>query len=357
MRLSAAILPVVLAGAALAAEPDAPAPSTVEYATQKRLNLRFPQPVDREALVVLEFDVLANGRTANITLLDDGFHEERFVKEAMRALEQSRWDPRRVNGEPVDSQGLRKRFSFSVANQQQGITEEFALEAEKLEDLLNKKDFAGAEAHAQWMLVNTVTLKYEYAILEAELAQTYALMGRPQDALQKIRKATSRSTGWPEFLQLLDKPPPNDPSLYLLEKDLVVRLLRLQMQLLASVGLPLEAMQTYYELAGLEQLAPDDPVVATSLLLTEQIRGGGLLRGEIELGTGGSWRQFLSRRRFALENVRGSIGDMRLACEGGSRDLSYSPGEEWEAPSGWGLCTVGIQGAPGGGFEFVEFAD
>jgi hypothetical protein len=89
-------------------------------------------------------------------------------------------------------------------------------------------------------------------------------MGRPQDALHKIRRATSRSTGWPEFLQLLDKPPPNDPSRYLLEKDLVVRLLRLQMQLLASVGLPLEAMQTYYELAGLEQLAPDDPVVAAS---------------------------------------------------------------------------------------------
>jgi hypothetical protein len=91
-----------------AAEPGTPAAPSIEYARATYLDPRLPEGPGRDALVILEFDVLANGKTANITLVEEGFYEERFVKEAIRALRYSKWKPRRVNGKPVDSTGLRK---------------------------------------------------------------------------------------------------------------------------------------------------------------------------------------------------------------------------------------------------------
>jgi hypothetical protein len=328
-----------------------------------RYKLDWPGEVDREAMVVLEYDVLASGKTANVRLVEDGFYEQRFVDAATRAIQRSTWQPRRVNGKAVDSPGMRQAFTFTihdvsdgVVKEMKGITDEFRREAAKVEDLLKKGDYAGGEFHAQSMLAGTVRLNYEYAVLQAELGNTYALLGRIPEAVSKLSRATARTDERVAFLQLLDAPPPNKPSRYLLEKDAVVKLLGLRMRLLATQGLALEAMQSYYELAGLQKLPPDDLFVQLAAQLAARIRGNGNLRGKVEMHQRG-WVQYLSRRSFTLEKVQGEIEDMSLSCENGSKPLSYAPAEEWTVPEGWGLCTVHIVADPGTMYEFVEFAD
>ncbi len=154
-------------------------------------------------------------------------------------------------------------------------------------------------------------------------------------------------------------PPPNRASNYLLPKDAVVQLLGLRMKLLASQGLPLEAMQAYYELAGLGELPPGDPLAALAARLTTDIRGNGRLRAQVEVQGQGGWLQYLSRRSFALEKVQGDIKSLGISCGDNSKQLEYSPGEEWILPEDWGRerCTAFILAEPGTKFELVEFSD
>lgn len=359
MRLKIAAILMFAGAIAHGAEPDVARQPVHEPAKQLKLDLHWPGPLDREAYVILEFDVLADGKVANVSLVDDGFHEKRFVDAAIRALERSRWEPRRVDGVAVDSRGMRKGFRFAISEMAPGITREFKDEATKVENLIKQGDYAGGEFHAQWMLAEKVTLNYEYALLQAQLAQTYAGLGRVEDAVRKVTRAVSRTDGpRPTFLQVLDTPPPNKPSNYLLDKDLVVQLLGFRMRLLAAQGLALEALDAYYQLAGLERPAPGDPVSMLAAQLTAQVRGNGPIRAKIEMGPEGGWQQFLSRRKFVLEKVRGgSIRSLHLACESDYRELDYVPGEEWLVPEGWGLCKARIGADPGTTFEFVELPD
>lgn len=356
MRLSGAAI-LVLAGAlAHGAEPGTTRQPAYEPVKQLKLDVQWPGDVNREAYVILQYDVLADGKVANISVADEGFHEKRFVNAAVRALERSQWEPRRINGVAVDARGLRQAFRFAIQDMQRGVTQEFWNEARKVDNLVRKGDYAGGEFHAQWMLAEKVTLNYEYALLQAELARTYAGLGRIEDAVRKVRKATARAdSSRVDFLRVLDVPPPNRSSNYLLDKDLVVHLLGLRMHLLAVQGLALEALHTYYELAGLEQPKPDDPVSVLAEKLTTEIRGNGPLRARIEIGPESGWRQFLSRRKFILENVRGgSINQLFLECQAGFLPLDYVPGEEWSVPANGGLCNAHVGADPGTTFEFVE---
>ncbi len=69
----------------------------------------------------------------------------------------------------------RIHFSFQMTREEQGVTPEFRAELGKVDQLIKEKDFAGAHFHAQWMLRERVRFNYEYAVLQALLAQTLAL--------------------------------------------------------------------------------------------------------------------------------------------------------------------------------------
>lgn len=358
MRHSIAVTLALFACATFAAVPETSGLPAIESAEPaSRLRFMFPGAEDREALVILEFDVLANGRTANINLVDEGFHEKRFVDEAIRALKDSKWKPRRVNNVPVDSVGMRFTFEYTTGDREQGITREFAAEAAKVEKLISTGELAKGEEHASWMLTKVVKSLYEYAVLQAQLAQTYALMGRTAEALEKISGATARLDGEPYFLQLLDKPPPNREKNYLLSPNVIVDLLAMKLRLQARQGLALEAMQTYYDLAGLKKIAPDDPVAAIAAMMTERIRGTDDLRGLGRIATSGRFVKDLSRRRFTLENVQGEIEATSLVCEAHSQEAEYQQGKVWTLPPDWGLCWVSVRGTVGTTFEVVESVD
>lgn len=172
MRLVSVAILALASVVTHAAQSEAPQPRTYEAAKQLKLDVRWPGEVTREAYVIVEFDVLANGKTANVRVADGGFHEKRFADAALLAVRRSTWQPRRLNGVAVDSPGMRKGIRFSIQEMEPGVTKEFLDEARKVEDLLKKGDFAGGEFHAQWMLAEKVTLNYEYALLQAQLAQT-----------------------------------------------------------------------------------------------------------------------------------------------------------------------------------------
>ncbi|WP_026941411.1 TonB family protein [Hellea balneolensis] len=65
--------------------------------------------------IVVGYDVGTDGRVTNVNILSNdhsGLHNEAFEKEALRAIEKMRYEPKTVNGEAVISRARQKRIVF-----------------------------------------------------------------------------------------------------------------------------------------------------------------------------------------------------------------------------------------------------
>jgi hypothetical protein len=359
MRLAIAGVLLLIGTFGIAAEPgDAVSPQVEPARLLRKVIPIWPGLADREAVVIVQMDLLATGKVANIRVAEGGFHEKRFVNAAIAAVELISFEPRRIDGKPVDSLGVFQVFRFQLDDAETGITAEFRSELKKVGKLLDSKDFEGANFHAEWMLSKVVRSSYEYAVLQAQLAETYARVGRVSEATAKAYWATTRTTPLPDFLQLQSSVPANKASDYLLPKEVVANMLELRMKLLVNQGLLMEAMQSYYELAGLVDIPPNDPRAILAAEVAGTIQGSTTLIGTVELGSAVAWVQHLSRRSFTLNNVHGSVTGIQIRCSARPQTVrEYRPGVEWKIPPSWGVCKAIVQAKPGTTFDFVEFPD
>jgi hypothetical protein len=341
--------------------PDAPpaSPATPAWkpaSVTSRPKLSAPPDVFREAVVYVRFMVSPEGIPVEAAVQEErGFHSEPFRKEALKYVNGMRFSPATADGVPVLSGPLTQaiRFGLGLEKAQQGVTIEFRRELDKVAKLMKERDYAGAHFHAEWMLREKVTLGYEYAVLQAQLAQTLAADGRIEEALRAAIGATSRSgTDTPRF-RIGEPPPRNNPDSYLLPKDLVVYLLGLRMQLQAQRSDLLGALKTYNELAGLETLKEGDNRTALADRLVALLQSGDalLFRGEV---TREFWSHDLYHPQFTTQNVKGILDIVHLHCRGGFRQFDFVPGEIWSLPPELQDCVVEFYGEPGATLELVE---
>jgi hypothetical protein len=316
--------------------------------------LNWPGPPDREALVFLEFTLSAEGVVSDIKLVEGGFHEQRFVDAAMRDLKSMKFQPALLNGVAMTIRGQRIpiRYKIDAGN---GITSSFRKELKEVDRFIRSGDYAGAHFHAQWMVSEKVRLGYEYAVLQAQLAETYALVGDDHRAILAVRNATQRTNPDMAVFELRQPIRPNRASNYLLTKELVTSLLDLRMRLTAKHGMFREALQTYYDYAGLVDLEADDPRVALAEQMTTFMESDRDLIGKIQISEDGRWLHELSRQTFTLQDVKGSVATLLMQCADRDRRLEYSAKVEWTIPASWKLCRVSISAAPGTSLQIVEF--
>ncbi|GAB3288107.1 energy transducer TonB [Parahaliea aestuarii] len=88
-----------------------------------------------------------------------------------------------------------------------------------------------------------------------------------------------------------------------------------------------------------------NPDIATKGELTPLYRGGP-----------GSWETRLTRNTFNLQNVRGDISWIYLACLGNEQRLPFPSTRPWTVPNGWKECKVEISGRAGTRFELHQLA-
>lgn len=332
-------------------EADARTPASVI-----NVDVKFPGAGNREALVVLDFTINPDGTASDISLVDIGFHEKRFVDAATKALRNGRFTPRTVNGVPEASRN-RIPFRFAVIGQEKGVTPDFMREVVKVSKLINDKDFAGAHFHAKWMLSEKVNLLFEYAALQATLANTYARVGEKHAALTAARAATVRTTS--EVAEFTPGAPiaANSPENYLLNKELVEQLLQLRMVLADSLGFSVDALDAYSQLAGLREMRIDDPLAEAATQLTKAILGNRPLVANAKLDEQGEWAHQSYRPSVAVRNVSaGAMKEARILCKGSIRTLEYIKGEVWPLPMPPTGCSLLFVGDPGTTFQIVELA-
>jgi TonB family protein len=317
--------------------------------------LQWPGEVDREAYVILSFTVGVDGKATDIETVLGGFYQERFVKAARNVVSRATFEPATRNGVPAAVRA-QMPFRFKVTDKP-GVTPEFAAEIAKVVALAKKNDFAGAHFHAQWMLSEKVRLNYEFAALEATLAQTYANVGEDHSALRVVREATRRSGQDMEEYQPGGRIPPNSIERYALPAPLTASLLGLQFRLAGRNGLYLDALRAYAQLKGLNALPDGDPINDAAGQIIAAVQSGQTLIGKVKLDEDATWEHRPWRRTFTLTEVAGTVRQIHLRCADATRLLPYQPDVEWTLPAQWKDCSIGIDGAPGTTFKIVEFSD
>ena len=361
------LLMTCMLGATLAAEPNE-APVAPRRTSAKLLNhphLEWPAgETDREAMVFLRVQVSPQGRVSDSVLIEDrGFHNPDFVLAARNAAKALRFTPATLDGKPVEQYFiLPVAFSLgkaagSPSKWVTGITPEFRAEAMKVDDLIKKGDYAGADFHAQWMLKEKVHYGYELAVLNATLAETHASLGDDFKALKYAEEATQRTTADSAKFDLHQPVPVNHDYYYLLPKAVVANLLELRMQVATRDGMLKRALQAYYELAGLVEMKPDDPRARNAALLMTRLEGNAPLTVRGALDEDGWWSHELYRRHFTLEKVQGNVLELSLKCGSKYQALPYAPAEEWTVPTDWEDCVVWVGAEAGIKFLLIELTD
>lgn len=349
----------LLAAPSFAAEtPSADAPAVVvrqfEMPRLKRSNIEWPGDRDREALVYVEFDLSPEGKVTDARLAAGGFHDPRFVQEALRGLRGSTFEPAREAGKPIAYAGLVIPVHFHL-DVEKGITREFRQELDNSRKFIENGDYAGGHFHTEWMLSEKVKLGYEYAVLQAQLAHTHAAVGNVDRALEAAAFATSRTTPRIAGFDPHAPVPELSPNLFLLPKGAVGSLLDLRVRLYAQQGLAIEALESYYELAGLMKKETHPAMHEVAAQLRRVLDGDGALVGKVVMTERGFWRHQLYRRTFSIGNVQGELRKVRLTCEGKQRDLKWAPDTTWTVPATWRSCSTSVDADPGTRFQFVEY--
>jgi hypothetical protein len=332
----------------------------VPPAEQSRGRLIWPGKVDREALFSLVFAVTAEGKATNIRLAEGGFHEERFVKAATRMLEQTVFIPATQNGTPVYFPSIRIPLAFQIGLDDgvtlKAVSEGFRREMDKITKLIRTGDAVVADKYIEQVISSRIKFVYEYRILLGRIARTYAGIGNTRHGIESLRLATVRGSG---SLQPFRPDQPimqNDPRNYDLPADYMAGLLTLRLQLTASQGLYLEALQTWHDLAGLVEIPPQDERAVLAGQIREALLGDAQLVAKLWLNEKGSAEYALSRTRFTLDKVQGEIAGMCLVCDSDCRTLRYEPGVTWSIPPDRSSCELTIEGKPGTTFELIEQA-
>jgi TonB family protein len=336
-------------------------PARLAKLGQPSIDKFFPFDARRDALVYVRFNLTAEGKVVDPELDEGGFSTPEFDRAVLRIVPLLKFEPATLNGQPVESRGLKMPFRFLTGAQSggpvKGVTKEFRSEATKVIKLIQDKDYAGAEHHAKFMLAEKVSLSYEFAVLQATLADTYARMGQYHLALAAVREVTA-STGMRPAAYTPGGPLPQVSAKdFLLPADTIGQMLKLRFALADRLGFYWDALQSHAELQALGQVVAEDPTMPRFQELLTLVRTAPSLTAHARLGQY-NWLHDLTLRRFTVADVRGgSLKTISLRCAGAGRKLDYSADTEWTIPAKFGRCGISFEGDPGTEFDIIEFRD
>jgi TonB family protein len=313
----------------------------------------WPEHPDREAMVELRFTVDKYGIPHDIEAIE-GFYDDRFEKAAIRTLKSWRFQPARLNGQAVDYEGVSINLVFHMVDGGK-LSKPFLTAMDDAVDLIKADRLEAAHEQVEEMVAGKVKWLYEYVVLQAMLAETYQKTGHPLDSLIASRRATGRAVSTPRSDLRLGPPSKNSQKNYLLPEPLLSSTLRREFFLDVSLGLTLDALNTFDELEGLAPLSSDDPMSTAAQGLRQTIASHADLIGRARIGPDGIWRHAAYRKRFTVVDVRGGkLASIHIYCGKVQREIVYQEHVDWTLPASWTGCSLTFRGEAGTEFKIVE---
>lgn len=306
--------------------------------TQKQI-ARYPRPQQRrgqEGWVRLNYMVDPEGIPYEVTVVSSS-SEAAFAKEAIRAVEETVYEPANLNGRPIDA-GLSLFVTFQLEGGEPGATPSFVGRYKRFFRYVKQ----GRLDKAEKLLVdlrNSDRNLYEEAYLHLAEFNYKQNTGASASQLYESVKKAAAMDGDRGYL-------PDDALTLVLQNKLTLELL------LQELGY---AKRTATSLTTRTLTEKDRARVEAALSQIEQIRVA-----ETSFGTDGVVPEgnlgfhVLIHNRFHLLDVQGDIAELRLHCDRGYVGFIPKPEMEYKIKSGLGNCHLTLIGTPGSTYTLVQ---
>ena len=76
-----------------------------------------------------------------------------------------------------------------------------------------------------------------------------------------------------------------------------------------------------------------------------------------EIGERGFSRFQLTRNKFELSDVKGTLRKLDILCDNKKNSFSFAEKNTWNIPASWGQCSIYVHGDLKTSFNIIELAD
>lgn len=294
----------------------------------------------KEGWVRLNFMVDADGKAYEIAVTDS-IGDQAFQKAAMRALEESDFEPAKFRGQPLDA-GHSVTYQFEMEGGSMGARGWFVRVYKALMKAINDGDREDADEYLARLGSRDSLNLYEDAYLHVAKSGYYATWGDENQQLKALNRAVDHGF-----------------SQQRLPEELFIPLQRARFLLLVQSQDYARAIQTYEFLAEHSaDEAADEASLATLQTVVDSIEA---LRTDDrgysapgDFGDRTSWHYRLFKDEFFFDDVDGEIDEIKLRCQGKYVFFRFDPNMQYKISEDYQPCYLELIGNPATTFKLTQ---
>lgn len=299
---------------------------------------RYPRSAlrkGREGWVRLHFMVDPNGKPYEIAVTESA-GDDVFHRAAVRALQDSTFEPARFDGQPLDA-GHFFYYHFEI-NSGVGVRSRFAGLYKSLMNAIREGDRERAETRLGQLAAGQSLNLSEDAYLHVAKFSYYAKWGDKRQQLEALYRAVghkSADTRLPE--------------------ELYVSLQRARFLLLVETQDFHRALETFKTLTEYDL---EEPVLAALKTVVDKVKAVRLddtayaVQGDF--GDQFAWSYYLFKDEFLFEDVEGEIEEIKLRCAKDYVFFRFDPDIRHKTARDQQPCHLQLIGDPGTTFKLVQ---
>jgi hypothetical protein len=293
---------------------------------------------DRAGWVKLRYSVLADGRPAEVRVVD-AMPPGLDPSSAVAAARSWSFEPARSDGHAID---WHNNVALIAFNRRAGVYEgwtDFAGAYEAVAELIAGGQYRDAKSLNERVLREYAFNFEDIGLAQMQLAAIEHALGDPQAALTAIRRATE-----PGVRQLADA-----ELMLALEHRFALEL---------ELGHAADALRSYERRAALGRLRSRDPLARQGAALRDALASPqSALAIQGRIGANGEWEHALTRETFEIGDVNGRSETLDVDCHRGKVALPVEEHTAITIPAAWGECVLTIRGRPDSTFTLYEFSE
>lgn len=314
------------------AEAQVVPPRPLEHAQPELPRNRFGRSM--EGWVVLRYTVLADGRTADVRVLDR-MPPQLIDRNAVAAVKAWTFEPATAGGKPIEWHNNESVVVFDDDTVPLEPSPLFSQTYLEVADLIKQEDYDKALKRNEAMLSTLTSRLAEVGLAEMQRTVIAIGLGDLHGAYAAVLRATD-----PRVLVL----GPDDLKVALQYRDV------LELDLGDLVG----ALETLARRNEIEPVPDSDAMAARAATLEQAVHGESPIAIKAKVADE-YWLHRPTRRTFAIADVEGELKAIQVDCDRRSAELAYMPDSEWTLPESWGACSLLVEGRRETEFVFYEF--
>lgn len=296
-----------------------------------------------EAWIHITYCVDESGTPQNVSVADS-VGDKDFVLEAVTTVNNWRFEPALIDGEPSWQSRNHQIVLFAISNRDKGADRGFIRQYKKIAQFMQDGKLEAADSDFQELFDDETLSLYEIAKLWALRANYEFHRGDHNLAHIALHRATVSKGQW-------------------IEKESYLKLLAMRVYAELQLGQYGGAIQAY---EALENEAGEESEFVFALgevmsNLHDNLSGESALKSSAEVRRKGecymcddSYVFDLVRRDITVSDVEGELSSIEMRCDHKHLKSEISELVEWHIPEAWGDCTVHVYGKPGTRFNLFH---